>query len=128
MAMTESPATSRRQTSILVSLAAILAILMLLKFIFVKPIVFLGLAILFGIAAVLVRRGSGAGRVLLLLLLLAITVLFGAHVLGKGLDADAYQNTTDYVVILLGLPLALVGLIILALTMRDHAPRSQAPE
>ena len=125
MAMTGGPATSRRQTSILVSLAAILAILMLLKFVIVKPIMFLGLAILFGIAAFLVRRGSGAGRGLLLLLLLATAVIFGAHVFDKGLDADAYQNTTDYVVILLGLPLALIGLVILALTMRDHPSRSE---
>ena len=128
MVTSEGPGTTRRQTSILVGVAAILAILMLLKFVIVKPIMFLGLAILFGIAAVLVRRGSGAGRALLLLLLLATALVFGAHVIDKGLDVDAYQNTTDYGVILLGFPLSLIGLVILALSMRDHASRSQVPE
>ena len=41
----------------LTGIAAILALLMFLKFIIIKPIIFLALAILFGVAAFLSHRG-----------------------------------------------------------------------
>ena len=103
----------------LVAIASGLALLMLLKFVVVKPIVFLLLAVLFAVAAVLTYRGAQAGRWLLALLCLATTVLFGAHLFDKGFDAGAYQNNADYVMILLGFPLAAVGVVLSALNLRS---------
>lgn len=101
------------------AIAAVLALLMLLKFVVVKPIMFLLLALLFGVAAVLIRRRVSAGRWLLALLCLVTAVVFGAHLFDKGLDAGAYQNNADYVMILFGFPLAIAGLVVSALGLRS---------
>ncbi len=107
-----------RYANALIAIAAALALLMLLKFVVVKPIMFLLLALLFVVAAVLIRRRVSAGRWLFALLCLVTTVVFGAHLFDKGLDAGAYQNNADYVMILLGFPLAIVGLVVSARGLR----------
>jgi hypothetical protein len=111
----------------MVPVAAILAVLMLAKFLIVKPISFLLLAVLFGVSAYLVFKGKRAGTILLLLLAALTAVIFGAHLIDKGLDSGAYQNTTDFIVILLGFPLSLVAIggavIALRGSTRSVAPR-----
>lgn len=118
MARSEGARTATRPRPLLVGIASILGVLMLLKFVIVKPITFLALAILFGVAAFLYHRGSAAGRILLVLLLFTTAVIYGGHLLDKGFDAGEYQNNTDYIVILLGLPLAIIGLVLFAMTVR----------
>jgi len=118
MATPEGATTTTGLRPLLVGVAAVLGVLMLLKFVIVKPIAFLALAILFGVAAFLYQRGSAAGRILLVVLLLTAAVIFGGHLFDKGFDAGEYQNTTDYVVILLGFPLAIAGLVLFAMTVR----------
>ena len=119
--MDEGTPGSDRFAPALIAIAAALALLMLLKFVVVKPIVFLLFALLFGVAAVLIARRVRVGRWLFVLLCLVTTVLFGAHLLDKGLDAGAYQNNADYVMILLGFPLAIVGRVVSALGLRSTA-------
>ena len=116
-AETHSPATGSRTA--LVAIASLLAVLMLVKFVAIKPVAFLLLAVLFAAAALLNYRGAQAGRWLLAFLCLVTAVIFGAHLVDKGFAADAYQNNADYVVILLGFPLAVVGVVLSALSLRS---------
>ena len=103
-------ASGRGLAGAMVPLAVILAILMLAKFVIIKPIAFLLLALLFGVSAYLIFKSKRAGTIMLLLLALITAVIFGAHLVDKGFDSDRYQNTTDFIVILLGFPLSLVAI------------------
>ena len=115
----DDPISSRSEPA-LVAVAAVLAALMLLKFVVSKPIMFLLLAVLFGTAAFLVHRGRAPGRWLLLVLCVVTSIVFGAHLFDKGFDPGAYQNNADYILVLLGFPLAAVGAVMTALGIRGH--------
>jgi hypothetical protein len=100
-----------RWTAVLITTASVLAGLAIVKFVVVKPIMFLVLALAYTGAAVLAARGSKGATIALIGLNLLVTVIFGAHLLDKGLDPDRYQDTSDFFVVVIGLPAAALGLI-----------------
>ncbi len=106
--------------TLLLATAAGLAVLALIKFIALKPIVFLLLAILFGVGAWLSAGRNRAGVILLGLLNLLVAVIFGAHLFDKGFDSDRYQAMSDFFVVVIGFPLALLGLVAVAFVLRTR--------
>lgn len=106
----------------LVGSAVVLAVLALLKFIVVKPIFFLALALLYALGAVLVARRTSRGPLAVLAVFnVGVAIFLGRYIVTNGLDIDEYENGTDYVVVLLGVPLALVGVAAAAIQLRSPA-------
>jgi hypothetical protein len=112
-----------RWTAVLVGTAAVLAGLAIVKFVAVKPIIFLVLALLYAGAAFLTTRGSKGASIGLIILNVLFTVIFGAHLLDKGFDPDRYQDTSDFFVVVLGLPAAAFGVIASVMHLRAVAAR-----
>ena len=99
---------------------ALLAVLMLAKFLIVKPIAFLGVALLFALSAYLVIKGWRIGVLLLLVLCIVSAVMFGAHLVDKGLALSAYQHAPDFVVTVLGFLVSLAALAGAFRALRDE--------
>jgi hypothetical protein len=112
-----------RWTAVLVGTAAVLAGLAIVKFVAVRPIAFLVLALLYAGAAFAAARGSKGASIGLLVLNVLITVIFGAILLDKGFDPDRYQDTSDFFVVVLGLPAAALGVIASVMHLRGMAAR-----
>jgi hypothetical protein len=99
---------------------AVLAVLMLAKFLIVKPPAFLIVGLLFVLSAYLLMKGRHMGVLLLLVLCILSAVMFGAHLVDKGFDLTAYQHVTDFVVTALGFMVALGALAGAVTALRDE--------
>jgi putative effector of murein hydrolase len=109
---------------IVVGTAVVLCVLALVKFIVVKPIFFLALAILYGVGAFFVaRRASRRAVAMLAVVNLAVALFLGRYIVTNGFDVDEYENGTDFVVVLLGAPLALVGFAAAITALRQRRRR-----
>jgi hypothetical protein len=118
-----SPTPADRWRQVVVGAALLLAGLALIKFIVIKPIFFLFLSLLYVAGIVLIRRRRVAGAATLALLNVLVVVFFAAHFLREGLGVP--NETTDAVVVLVGLPAAVVGLVGSVLTLRRERGRAQ---
>ena len=99
---------------------ALLAVLMLTKFLIVKPVAFLAVALLFVVSAYLLMKGRHIGVLLLLVLCILSVVMFGAHLVDKGFDLSAYQHAPDFIVTVLGFLVAVAALVGAVTALRDE--------
>lgn len=106
-------------TTVMAIAAATLAALAVAKFVVIKPIVFLALALVLGISAWYARQGRKGATITLVVANLLVTVIFGAHLLDKGLDPDRYQHVVDFISVLIGLPAAVIGLVASVLHLKE---------
>lgn len=97
--------------NILIGTAVLMAILTLQKFIAVLAPPFLLLPILYGIGIWLLLKKDGRGAVILILVLhFILAVVFLVHLSNKGFEPDNYEVMNDFAMVMIGTPIALVGI------------------
>ena len=110
---------------VVVGTAVTMFVLCVTKVVFVGAIVFGVFALLYAVAAVLTGRGSTVGPWIALPPSVLLVVAEGQILLDLGVRPSAYSPASDFLIVVLGVPVALAcGLAAGVLLVRARAGRS----
>jgi hypothetical protein len=117
--ISQTPATDRDELAqpalvnrLLVGSTAVLAALSLLKFVVLKPVVFLLIAVVYA-AAIAIHRSRPRATAVLIAVLNTLTLAVIATRLG-----ETFDTATDALVVLVGIPAALIGIASAGIVLR----------